>query len=214
VPASSFDDRQVKCEDTREVRVMKMRRFAAAATPVLVVLALTACGGGDEEAAGAPESGPEIPADSQPPTSDPTSESPTEPVEDVPWPCSLVPPEVVGEIYGTEATLDSEESMVHGASRQCVYSTGGSLVTFLVHDMTKVPAAPTTAEEALGLASGGSQLTMVDGIGELAGFKDGALATLYVAKPKGGSFEVAYITGSPEERDQLIGIAEEVAAGM
>lgn len=193
---------------------MKTRRFAALASAT-VALALTACGGGGEAA---PEedadAGWSTPVDGEPPESDPTAAPSTEPTEDIPWPCSLVPPEVVGEIYGTEVTVEWEKAFADGASLQCTYNTGSSLLTFFVQDMAKLPFAPKTAEQALDLASGGSALTVIEGIGDLAGYKDGALATLYVVTASGGSFEVAYITGSPEERDQLIGIAEGLAAAM
>lgn len=193
---------------------MKTARFAASAFAT-VALTLTACGGGESEAE--PRSsgdGWETPVDGEPQTSEPTTEPSTEPVEDIPWPCSLVPPEVVGEIYGSEVTVEWEKPFADGASLQCNYNTGSSLVTFFVNDMTSFPGTPASAEEALQLASGGSALAVIEGVGELAGYKDGPLATLYVANAKGGSFEVAFITGSPEERDQLIGIAEELAAGM
>jgi hypothetical protein len=192
---------------------MKTRKFAALAS-AMAVLTLTACGGEDEEAAGTKSSGDDwsTPVDGEPPASDPSTEPSAEPDEDAPWPCSLVPADVVSEIYGTEATLTSQEPMVDGGSPQCLYDTESSQVGFYIFDLTKTPIAPTTAEQALDLASGGGDLTMVEGIGELAGYQDGTLATMYVANPKGGSYEVALVTGSPEERDQLISLAGELAA--
>jgi len=179
----------------------------------VAALALTGCGSADDTQAGPDErgSGWQTAEPSDPPTSEPTS---TQPVEHLPQPCALMPPDVVAEILDEGVTVEWEDGVLPSHSLQCFYNTETTSVSFFISDASKLPIPPKTAEEALRGASGGNRLTLLHGIGDLAGYADGPLATVYVVNSTGSTIEVAQITGFPEQRDQLIRFAAELAARL
>lgn len=176
--------------------------------PIAAAIALLAgCSDGESATAGRKrDPGWQAPVSSVPPTPEAPPVS-TQPPGDIPEPCSFVPLDKVGSIYGAPATVEWSEPTGDNMSKMCMYRAGDAVVTLNIAELPRSEVSK-TPKDVIGGFARGKKVVVIAGLGDLAGYVDGPLGTVYVVNKTGKGFSVAMVSGSPEERSQMIEFAK------